>query len=122
MTLPNSKMPHQPNDETTSDEALREKLDSLYEYVKRSFTGFYEADPTRNTTASIIAATDYVTKSFEFLLKSSIAEAYRHGQIFELRALPDVRLGGDDTQWFEDYLWKRIEKLEKDLKDAQGGE
>ena len=46
---------------------------------------------------------------------------YCHKQVIEariktLRDLPDVRMGGDDAQWFEDYLWKEIEKLEAELR------
>jgi hypothetical protein len=49
-------------------------------------------------------------------LQPLIDKEVTKARIATLRSLPDVRLGGDDTQWFETYLWEEIDKLEAELK------
>jgi hypothetical protein len=87
--------------------------DELDVILKKYFTGeqhdeihgrFIRIPFTKQMDEAKAAINAYIT--------NKIIEA----RIKTLRDLPDVRLGGDDAQWFEDYLWKEIEKLEAELK------
>lgn len=106
--------------------SIDSELDELIEQVVSiphdvaSALTVQETKPAQFEVESIKLHNQAISEAKAKLL-AIINDRERLARIETLRSLPDVRLGGDDTQWFEDYLWEEIKKLEQLSSPPQEG-